>query len=420
MGLATRSESVLLQHRLNNGLQVLGQQIPGVESAAAMFWVKTGARDESPAEGGVSHFLEHMAFKRTETRTGEDINREFEEIGAENNAFTWLEMTAFHSRALGDRLEHMIDLLADLTHPVLDDSDFQQERQVILEEIARHNDQPYSVIMEQFFRTFYPGQPLGTPTLGTTETIEAMTVEDMRSYWQRRYGANNMVFSVAGNFDWNSVLEQLERLTVAWSQVAVDPSPPGRPAAATSVVVADDRWNQEHLVIGIPSIAQGDRHYYAAAVMANLLGDDTGSRLFWSINQSGLADQVGASVFTFADTGALFAIAITDPEQAPRTLAAVRAELEALQTGPIHEDELVRAKMKLLTSTVIEGESTRARMMGLTDSWLAHARLETLEEVQTAIDAVTVEDIKELLERYPLTEGQVLAALGPLSESELN
>jgi predicted Zn-dependent peptidase len=167
------------------------------------------------------------------------------------------------------------------------------------------------------------------------------------------------------------------------------------------------------------SIGLGHRHHYTAAVLANILGDSTGSRLFWSINQTGLADQVGASIFTFSEAGVLFAIAVTDPDKARQTLKVLREELAKLQDGPIGEDELARAKIKLLTSTVIEGESTQARMMGLIESWLSHGRLETLEEVQAAIEAVSVQDIQQFLEEFPLTEGQLLTALGPLEQNEL-
>lgn len=420
MTLLARVESTLHTHRLNNGLQMVGQHIPGVESVSSMFWVRTGSRDETEDQAGISHFLEHMAFKRTKTRTYEDINREFEEIGAENNAFTWLEMTAYHARVLGDRLPRAIDLLADLTHPVLDKEDFDQERNVILEEIARHRDQPYSLLLDQFFQSFFPDQPLGRSTLGSPESISSMSVEEMGTYWERRYGAGNVIFSIAGNFDWPAIVGQLERLTADWH-----PGESGhrrtqpRVAQSASTVLAGDRWNQEHLVIGVPSIQQGDRHYYTALVLANILGDDTGSRLFWAVNQTGLADQVGASTITFSDAGVLFVVAVTDPGKARETLSVIRRALETLQTGPIGDDELERAKMKLLTSTVIEGESTRARMMGLVESWLAHGRLETLEEVRAAIDSVSIEDMTALLEAHPLSANQVLTALGPLSEGEL-
>jgi predicted Zn-dependent peptidase len=419
MTVEARVESSLLERRLDNGLQVLGQRIPGVESASAIFWVKTGTRDETPRENGTSHFLEHMAFKRSKTRTYEDFNREFDQIGAENNAFTWLEMTAYHSRVVGDQLAKNVELLADLTRPVLDKDDFEQERNVILEEIARHRDQPYALLMDEFLQTFFPDQGLGRPTLGTPETINAMTVEDMRKYWTRRYGPDNMLFAVAGNFEWDRVIAQLEELTADWKQTNAAHDIGATPASRSVKTIADDRWHQQHFVIGVPSITQGHRHYYTAAVLANILGDDSGSRLFWSVNQTGLADQVGASIFTFADAGVLFALAVTDPDKAPKTLSVVRQELEKLQSGPIAIDELTRAKMKLLTSTVIEGESTRARMMGLVDSWLSHGRLETLEEVQAAIEAVTVDDIKDFLGEYPLTEGQVLTALGPLEHKQL-
>jgi predicted Zn-dependent peptidase len=415
----SRLESTLLETRLPNGLQVLGQRIPGVESAAAMFWVKTGARDEDERLAGVSHFLEHMAFKGTATRTYEEINRQFEEMGAENNAFTSLEMTAFHARVLGDRIHDAVDLLADLTRPVLDTEDFDQERNVILEEIARHNDQPYSLMFDEFFKTFFSGQPLGNSTLGTPETIGALTVDQMRDYWRRRYVPDNIIFSIAGNFDWDAIVAQLRDLTASWPRSEAPRLPVAAAAAPSSRVLTNARWSQEHLVLGVPSIKQGDPDYYTASVLANVLGDDTGSRLFWSVNQTGLADQVGAGVITFSDAGMLFVIAVTQPDRARQTLEVIRRELDALQSAPVTEDELERAKSKLLTSVVIEGESTRARMNGLIESWLSHHRLETLEEIRRGIEAVTVDSVTAFLRAHPLNQVQVLTALGPLEESEL-
>jgi predicted Zn-dependent peptidase len=415
----SRLESTVLETRLPNGLQVLGQQIPGVESAAAMFWVKTGARDEDDKLAGVSHFLEHMAFKRTATRTYEEINRQFEEMGAENNAFTSLEMTAFHARVLGDRIHDAIDLLADLTRPVLDKDDFDQERNVILEEIARHNDQPYSLMFDEFFKTFFSGQPLGHSTLGTPETISAMTVDQMREYWRRRYVPDNIIFSIAGNFQWDAVVEQLRKLTSEWPTNEAPRIPIAAAPAPSTRILTNERWNQEHLVVGVPSIKQGDPEYYTASVLANILGDDTGSRLFWSVNQTGLADQVGAGAITFSDAGMLFVIAVTEPEKARETLEVIRRELDTLQSAPVTADELERAKMKLLTSVVIEGESTRARMNGLIESWLSHQRLETLEEIRSGIEAVTVDSLTAFLRAHPLNEVQVLTALGPLEEADL-
>ncbi|HZT97926.1 MAG TPA: pitrilysin family protein [Chloroflexota bacterium] len=419
MAVVSRSESTLLVEQLPNGLQILGQRIPGVESAAAMFWVNTGTRDEPPSWNGISHFLEHMAFKRTATRTYEDINREFEEMGAENNAFTWLEMTAFYARVLGDQLPHAVELLADLTRPVLDGSDFDQERQVILEEIARHQDQPYSLVVDEFLQACFPDQPLGRPTLGTADTISAMKVEDMRTYWRERYGPANTIMAVAGNFDWHQLTRQVEELSASWHPGSWKRAEVPTSAVAGVRVLTSTRWNQQHIVLGSPSIPRGDGDYYVAAVLANILGDDTGSRLYWAVNQTGLADVVGSSTLTFVGAGLFYTIVVTAPGKATEALDVTRQEIERLQSGPIEAEEVERAKTKLLTSVVIEGESTRARMMGLVDSWLSHGRLETLEEVRARIEAVSVADLQRLLERYPLTEEQVLTALGPLDQATL-
>jgi predicted Zn-dependent peptidase len=419
MTITSRLDSVLYTNTLPNGLHMLGQYMPSVESAAAVFWVRTGARDEADKQAGISHFLEHMAFKRTKTRTYEDINREFEAMGAENNAFTWLEMTAYWARVLGENLEWAIDLLADLTQPVLDKEDFEQERNVILEEIALYQDRPQFLVTDQFLQDFFHDHPLGHSTLGTPETIKSLTVEDMRTYWRRRYSASNMLFAVAGNFNWDVVVEQVSALTANWHTEDEGRSQMVPHYHPYSDIKVSKRWKQQYIVLGVPSIKRSDPRYYAAAVLATILGDDTGSRLFWSVYQKGLAEHISAQIMPFDDAGVLHVSATTEPAKAAETLSVIRRELEQLQSCDISEDELNRAKIKLMASVLISGESPRARMMGIIESWLGRGRLETLEDIRTAIADVTLDDIQSLLNDYPLTANQGLTALGPLDAKSL-
>lgn len=416
---SSRLDTTLYSHRLPNGLQMLGQYMPGVESATAVFWVRTGARDELDEQAGVSHFLEHMAFKRTKTRTYADINREFQEMGAENNAFTWVEMTAFWARVLHENLAWAIDVLTELTHPVLDAADFEQERHVILEEIALYQDRPFFLLIEHFLQDFFKDQPLGHSTLGTPDTIGRLTVADMRSYWARRYGASNILFSVAGNFEWDQVVDQLSSLTGDWETGTNGREQAPAHYAPRIDIMENARWQQEHIAIGMPSIARDDPRRYVAAVLATALGDDTGSRLFWAVQQTGLAQDVSAQAMAFAAAGTLLVTASTDPGKAVETLQVIQRELETLQRENITEDELERAKIKLATAVVIGGESNRERAMALIESWLSEGRLRTLADVQAGIDSVTREDIRNLLDDFPLTDTQVLTALGPLSRSKI-
>jgi predicted Zn-dependent peptidase len=398
---------------------MIGQRIPGVESAASIFWVQTGTRDEIKAQMGVSHFLEHMAFRRTKNLVGPEVDRAFEEIGADHNAATWKEFTFYWVRVLSENTPRAIEILSELTHPVLDHDDFDQERKVILEEIARYDDQPSSVLIEQFMHDYFGDNPLSWETLGTEQTIKSLTVEQMTDYWQRRYGTSNMIFSIAGNFDWSEVVTQLEDLTRDWQVGETGRSlAPVKFRPGTSIYQRD-QFVQQQLAIGIPSVPSRDERYFAAAILSTILGDDTGSRLYWALYHEGLADSASAQVMDFEDTGLLMVHVSTQPQSMQRALDTTQAELRRLQGFDVQQDELDRAKAKLNSSVIIGGESTNERVLGLINSWLTRGRLETLEELRRRIDAVELGDLRAYLHAYPVCPDQVITSVGPLSESEI-
>jgi predicted Zn-dependent peptidase len=398
---------------------MLGQKIPGVQSAASVFYVNTGTRDEREEEMGISHFLEHMAFKRTQHYTGEEIDRRFEELGAEHNAGTWKEMTFYWARVLGENAPKAIDLLAELTHPVLDSEDFDAERKVILEEIARYEDMPSHLLLDLFMHDYFGTHPLAWETLGTAESIEALTIEQMRRYWETRYGTRNIIFAIAGNFDWDATVVQVERLSRDWKE-----GQSGRRVLPAEFqhgfhVHQYEKFVQEQIAIGFPSVANSDPRAYTAAVLSVILGDETGSRLFWSLYQPGLAESATAQVFDFDDNGVFWVHVGTEPGQAQEALNVALGELERLQAFDIEQAELDRAKAKLNSSVIIGGESTNERVMGLINSWLTRGRLETLEEIRQKIEAVTLDDLRSYLEEFPVWPNHVVTAVGPLGPGDL-
>lgn len=414
----TRQDSTFHTHVLPNGLQLIGQTIPGVQSTAVIFWVCTGTRDEVIEEMGVSHFLEHMAFRRTKKYSGGEVDRAWEEMGADHNAATSWEMTFYWARVLRENTDWAIDVLSELTRPVLDPQDFDQERNVILEEIARYEDQPVHVLFSHFMRDFYGEYPLSWETLGTTETIRNLDVEQMRAYWQRRYGAKNVIFSIAGAFDWEAVKATVERLTADWEPGEIGRTL-GKPEFVPKAnVYQREKFVQQHIAIGTPLVSRSDPRYYAAALISTILGDETGSRLYWAVYQPGLADSATAQAMEFEDTGMLLIHIGTEPSKAAEALEVTQRELERLQRFDVEEAELERAKAKLNSSVVIGGESTNDRVMGLISSWLTQGRLESLEEVREKIDQVTLDDMRELLQAQPIWPNQVITAVGPLSAAE--
>jgi predicted Zn-dependent peptidase len=410
---------LLLQRRLANGLQLLGQYMPDVQSASACFYVRTGARDEKPEVGGVSHFLEHMTFKGTATRSYDDINRQFEEMGADNNAGTGHEFTYFYAKVLSESVPALLDLLADMMRPKLDEADFAQERHVILEEIARYEDIPNAKLSNYLMEQYFSPTGLARPVLGTTETISAMTVEQMRAYWQRRYGVNNMIFAIAGNFDWQAVCAQIERSCGDWFSGEMGREPiEVAPPTALHVYERSD-LQQQLLEIGFPGVAQSDPDRYAAEVLGTILGDSSGSRLYWQVQETGLAEAIGGDYLAMDGTGLLYISASLQPAKAKRALEAIGETVAKLQHEPIGEDELRRAKTKLLSRLVMSGESTNSRMLSLCGSWVALGKLETLAEEAAQIDAVTLDDLYRLRDRVPLDGHQVVVTMGPVPESEL-
>lgn len=408
-----------LTHRLPNGLTLLGQPMPDAALAACCFFVRTGSRDEPPAVSGVSHFLEHMVFKGTERRTGAEIDRAFEELGAEHNAATSIEYTYYWARILGENLLPTVDLLADMLRPRLDPADLDAERKVILEEIARSHDVPNRVLMRALYEGFFAGHPLANSVLGSPESIAAMTAPAMRAYWQRHYGAANIVFAVAGAFSWDPLRAEVERLCAGWP--AGSPERPLALPRSYSGPTVIQRESMEHqlLAAALPSLPDGDPDHYAGEVLTTVLGDSSGSRLYWGVREQGLAEAAGADISHFEGAGMLLVFLSAAPARMSAAWAAARAELGRLQRDGVTARELVRAKTKLTSRLVMDGESTAQRMLSLVGSWTSLGRLETLDEMVAEVEAVTLDDCRRVLDRYPLTAEPLLVTMGPLPEGSL-
>lgn len=408
-------------HTLSNGLQIVGQPMPDFESVAVSYYVHTGSRDEpDPSIAGVSHFLEHMVFKGTRTLDWQEITLEFNKIGAELNAFTSHEATVYYARVLGEYLERAVELLSDMMYPRLAESDFETEKEVIVNEIARSEDQPYNLAYRRMVQTYFGSHPLGHDVLGTRESIRNMKVEQMRDYWNRRYAANNLILAVAGNFDWEHILRLAEQHSSNWrtgdAGRNVDRYEPAHPI---NDIIVDKKLKQQIMIIAMPSVDVKDPDYYAAVLGGSILGDSDGSRLYWNIHQKGLAESASAGIWAMEGTGMMMMEANSTPEEAPRVLKLLRAELDSLLEDGVHEDELRRAKDKWISNIVLSSESTFSRMRSIASDWVTEGRLVSVDEEIERVEKVTSEDVMRVLHRFPLREKQVLTTLGPLSEQEL-
>jgi predicted Zn-dependent peptidase len=417
----TANGTVFYTHRLNNGLQIVGQPMPDFESVAVSYYVHTGSRDEKdPDIAGVSHFLEHMVFKGTEKLDWQEITLAFNKIGAELNAFTSHESTVFYARVLGEYLDRAVELLSDMMYPRLAESDFEMEKEVIINEIARSEDQPYNLAYRRLIQTYFGDHPLGHDVLGTRESIRGMHIQQMRNYWQSRYAANNLVLSVAGNFDWQHIIELAEQHSNNWRTGNA-----GRdvahyePAQSINNIMIDEKLKQQIMLIAMPAVDVKDPDYYPAILGSSILGDSDGSRLYWNIHQRGLAESASAGVWAMEGTGIMLMEANSTPENAPGVLKLLRAELGNMLDEGIHEDELRRAKDKWISGIVLSSESTFSRMRSLASDWVTEGRLVSVEEEVERVEKVTAEDVMRAFHRFPMREKQVLTTLGPLSEQEL-
>jgi predicted Zn-dependent peptidase len=421
MSETTTNSTVFHTHTLSNGLQIVGQPMPDFESVAVSYYVRTGSRDEyDPSIAGVSHFLEHMVFKGTKTFNWQEITLEFNKIGAELNAATSHESTIFYARVLGEYLDRAFELLSDMMYPRLDEEDFTTEKDVIINEIARSEDQPYNITFRRMMQTYFGQHPLGHDVLGSRESIRGMRIEQMRDYWHRRYGANNLILSIAGNFDWDHVLALAEKYCRDWrvGDTGRDVSH-YEPANPINNVMVDKNLKQQIMILAMPAVDVKDPDYYAAVLGGSILGDSDGSRLYWNLFQRGLAESASAGVWAMDGTGVLLLEANSTPDEAPRVLKLLRAELDNLLDQGVYEDELRRAKDKWISTIVLSSESTFSRMRSLAGDWVTEGRLVSVEEEVERIEKVSVDDVMRALHRFPVREKQVLTALGPLDEAQL-
>ena len=386
---------------LENGLTVIAEENPAAHTASVGFFVKTGARDEPRELMGVSHFLEHMVFKGTERRSPEEVNRDFDRIGASHNAFTTGEMTAFHAHVLPEKLGDATEIIADILRPALRQADFDEEKGVILEEIAMYDDNPFWRLWEGANERFFGSHPLGHRVLGTRATIEAMTCEQMRGYFERRYSASNTVVCAAGALDFDAFVEEVRRRCGSWRSGEAGRAHPPFRVHEEDVRLSMPQANRAYLAWLSPAPGLQDPRRYAAAMVGQVLGDSEGSRLYWALVESGIAEEAQAQYDGHDGLGEMVTYVACPPEDVARVEGIVRAELDRMHAG-IDERELANARAKVVTSIAIAGERPEGRMRRLGSQWLYGGRWVALEDEIGEIERLTVGDLRALLHEYPL------------------
>ncbi|MFW6058611.1 MAG: M16 family metallopeptidase [Phycisphaeraceae bacterium] len=396
-------------HTLPNGLTVLGECNADAHTAAVGFFVNTGARDEDAPQMGVSHFLEHMMFKGTDRRTADDVNREFDEIGANYNAYTSHENTAFFAQVLPEHLPRAIDLLGDILRPALRDDDFEIEKNVILEEIGMYEDRPQWRLQDALLERYFADHPLGYRVLGTTDTIRQLDASSMRQYFQHRYSPDNMVVALSGRVDFEAVIKDLQRLAGDWPATGAQRDPATPAIAALDQTIRDAKLSRHYLAALSPAPGAQDAQRYAARVLADVLGDTEGSRIYWALVDPGLAEEADLEFIPMDRAGAYMIYASCDPDEADAVEAKLWATIDALASKKdLDEAEVERAKNKLATEVMLRGESTMGRMTELGTHWLYQHEYTPLDEELRRIEAVTLDDLRQLLTDYPFQPRGVL------------
>lgn len=400
---------------LENGLEIVAEVRPQAYSCAVAFFVRAGARDEAPEVSGVSHFLEHMVFKGSSRRSAEQVNRELDELSVGSNAFTSEEQTVYFATTLPEDQRALVELLADMLRPALRPDDFETEKQVILEEIAKYDDQPPYGAHEKCLAAFFGEHPLGHSILGSAESIGGLTRQQMVDYFEQRYSPSNIVLAAAGRVDFEGLVEQATAYCGPWpGREASRRYPQAKPQAGFQVLHKPQAV-QEYVVQLAPGPSARDDDRYPARLLAAIVGDDVGSRLFWELVDTGRAETATLSTQEFEDAGAFCTWMACLPDLAADNLRRIREILEQVRSEGVTEEELRRAQNKVCAHLVLHAERSANRLFAVGSSWLIRCDYRTIRETVQRYQAVTLDDIERVLARFDLTQAATVA-VGPLAE----
>lgn len=400
---------------LDNGLEILAECNPEAYSTALGLFVNTGARDEFDSVSGVSHFLEHMVFKGTPTRSADDVNREFDEMGAHYNAFTSEENTVYYAAVLPEYQARTVDLLADILRPSLRDEDFNTEKQVILEEIKMYEDQPPFGVDDKCRAAFFGNHPLSRSVLGSAESVGNLSVEQMREYFARRYGPRNIVLAGAGNIDFDALCRQAEKACGAWEPVECVRDLPTPNPRSSFHVVCKDSATQEYAIMMSAGPTGEDPDRYAAKILAVIVGDESGSRLYWELVDPGLAEHCSFHHHDYMGAGMFLTYMSCDPEYAADNLQRIQNVYQRLAQKGVTQEELDQAKNKVNSRVVLASERPRGRLFTVGSNWVQRREYRSVRDDLERIEAITVDEIATVLRKFPLTQSTTYV-VGPLAK----
>jgi predicted Zn-dependent peptidase len=402
---------------LDSGATIVTERMEEVRSVTVGFWFDVGARDEPDNLAGTSHFLEHLLFKGTPTRSAKQIADAFDHVGGDVNAFTGKEYTCYYSRVLDDDLPMALDVLSDMIrNSTIDPTELESERKVILEEIAMHEDAPDELVHDLFYRCMWDGHPLGRPVLGFNDTVGKVTRDQVSGYWQERYAPSNLVVAAAGHIDHDHLVGEVQRLfgessgrrTLRSGSV---PNPSG------GVRVFKRPTEQAHIVTGTVGIHRSHEDRHALTVLDTIVGGGMSSRLFQEVREKrGLAYSVYSYRSLFADTGSFAIYAGTTPQNADTVLDIFRTEVASIVSDGITEAELARAKGHVKGSLVLSGEDPGSRMNRLGRQQLTNGEILSIDELIEKFERLDMDDIQRVIAEVLGAGEWQTTVVGPFDE----
>ncbi len=407
-------------HQLPNGIEMIGQYMPSLSSITFGFQLDAAVIHEPEEKQGLAHLFEYMLFQGTKKKNARTLNEAFESLGARKGASTGMETAQVWSQIVNTKFDATLALIHEiLLTPTFPKDEMEQMRNLVLQEIRRRDDEPMSRIFDLVRANFYKGTNLARLSIGTPESVRSVQKQDLQAFWSERYQPNNVLFAIAGKFDWDHVVEKMQELFGDWEGNA--PSFPEQHVhPANSVSLEHQDGKQEHLGMMFPFPKYTDSDYYPALVISEVLGGNMASRLFVEVREKrGLVYSVSAGMAGNRNIGAMRIYAGTTPEQGHECLEVIVNELRKLEQEGITSDELERAKVQLKSENVMRSEGSGARMGAITRSWWYEHRIKTIQEVKESIDAVTPEQILDVLHRYSPINPLTIAAIGPLSQEAL-
>lgn len=409
--------------RLPNGLLVLTERMPHLRSVSMGVWVGSGSRDEEAAVNGISHFIEHMVFKGTVTRSAQQFAREVDAIGGNLDAFTGKETVCFNIKVLDENVPAALDLLSDLVlHPTFTPEDIAREQGVILEEIKMDEDNPDYLVHELFTQNFWPNDALGRPILGTVETVSSFTQQTVLAEYARRFTPANMTFSAAGNLDHDAFVAQVEEAFGSLTASALTVAHHRAPNASPHITLKNkSSLEQVQFCLAMPALPVAHEDRYAAYLLSSILGGGMSSRLFQSIREErGLAYSIFSELSPFRDTGSMAVYAGCSADKTREVLALTLAELTRLKQEVVTDEELERARNQSKGNMVLGLESSSSRMSSLARQQMYWGRFFSLDEITAEIDRVTADDLQRLARQLFVSDRMALTLLGNLGKLKIS